>query len=319
MGYEFEVQEELLVQQLDSPDHLAREKAVKHLGRLAPSTAAAAEAKVLAQCLKDAHPAVRKQAARALGKMGEVALPHAAEPLAEALEDSDAGVRAAAAGAIGWLTDRLLDEEQWATVLGALARCLEDRHPRVRVAAAGAFGHLGRRALCSTAQAMAACLHDADLHVRVAAAGALAGHLEALVGALMSQLLAAEEQAAAAAATAAARALGQLGEAAAPHMKEVLQKHTAGRDAGVRSAAASASLISVGKVKFEDEAGGACRPDASSTASFSAEAGEGGLGLPRLLGTPKARGTPKTKKVEEPSFCLPPNMGGAQGFRAERA
>lgn len=312
MGYEFEVQEELLVQQLDSPDHLAREMAVKHLGRLAPSTAVAAEARKLAQCLKDTHPAVRKQAARALGKMGEIALPHAAEPLAEALADSDASVRAAAAGAIGWLTDRLVDEEQWATVLGALAQCLEDRHPRVRVAAAGAFGHLGRRALCSSAQAMAACLHDVDLHVRVAAAGALAGHVEALVGALMSQLLAAEEQAAAATSTAAARALGQLGEAAVPHMKEVLQKRSARRDAGLAL-----------QVKFEDGSGGACRPAA---AALSAEVGEGGLGLPRLLGTPKARGTPKTKKVEEPSFCLPLNKGGGpaesletDSLRAEHA
>eukprot|EP00930_Biecheleria_cincta_P015378 TRINITY_DN12855_c0_g1_i4.p1 TRINITY_DN12855_c0_g1~~TRINITY_DN12855_c0_g1_i4.p1 ORF type:complete len:312 (+),score=77.22 TRINITY_DN12855_c0_g1_i4:65-937(+) len=284
MGYEFEVQDELLAQQLDSPDHAAREKAVKHLGRLAPSTVAAAEAKVLTQCLKDVHPAVRKQAARALGKMGEVALPHAAA-LAEALEDSDAGVRAAAAGAIGWLTDRLLDEEQWSTVLGALAKCLEDRHPRARVAAVGAFGHLGRRAVCGRAQALAACLHDADLHVRVAAAGALAGHLEALVSALVGQLLAAKEKAATAAAAAAARALGQLGEAAAPHLKEALQKDLASRDAGARSSAA----------------------------------GDSALCLPRLLGTPKARSTPKTKKVEEPSFCLPPNKGGrVESLETER-
>lgn len=306
MGYEFEVQEELLVRQLASPDAAAREKAVKKLGRLAPPMAAAAEAKVLAQCLKDTDPAVRKQAARALGKMGEVALPHAAGPLTEALEDSDAGVRAAAAGAVGWLTDRLLEEEkQRPFVLDALAKRLEDRHPRVRVAAAGAFGHLGRRALCNVVQAMAACLHDTDLHVRVAAAGAMAGHVEALVAELVAQLLAAEEQAASVAAAAATRALGQLGEAAAPHLKGVLRRNLAERDAGARTTA----------VKFEDEdTAGVCRSSAESCSSkcftsLGAEAGDG-RDLPRLLGTPKARGTPKTKKVEEPSFCLPPNKGG---------
>jgi HEAT repeat protein len=107
--------------------------------------------------------AVRGQAARALGEMGEVA---AVEPIARLLaNDGLVGVRAFAAIALGRI----------ASVEGVmpLVNALQDEQYSVRYHAAASLGRIGdARAL----PALCAALHDSSWTVRTSAAEAL-GHL----------------------------------------------------------------------------------------------------------------------------------------------
>ncbi|CAJ1348127.1 unnamed protein product [Effrenium voratum] len=99
--------------------------------------------------LRDESAAVRKQAARALGKIGQAAA-EAAPHLAKSLEDEDPEVRAHAASAIGWLT------QVRPPIQDRLAQALQDSDPRVRISAAGSFGRLGETAACRVAEKLVA-------------------------------------------------------------------------------------------------------------------------------------------------------------------
>ena len=105
------------------------------------------------------RPAVRRQAAAALGRLGA---PAAADALAEALADPDAGVRREAARALARLKDR--------RATPALVRALADSDQTVRFYAAYALGEVRAP---SAADALLAALGDPAWTVRDQAAWAL--------------------------------------------------------------------------------------------------------------------------------------------------
>jgi HEAT repeat protein len=84
--------------------------------------------------LKDKDPKVRRQAAEALGRLGDKA---AVEPLIAALKDDDRGVRWSAASALGALADNRAVEP--------LIAALKDQDAWVRGMVAEALGRLGDR------------------------------------------------------------------------------------------------------------------------------------------------------------------------------
>ncbi|MCX6570529.1 MAG: HEAT repeat domain-containing protein [Candidatus Aminicenantes bacterium] len=105
--------------------------------------------------LKDANPAVRRNAAEALGKRGD---PHSVVPLIAALNDADAEVRFAAAGALAKLDDR--------DAIGPLIATLKDTDSNVRWSAAFALRDIGIPAVSP----LIAVLEDTDPTVRAIAA-----------------------------------------------------------------------------------------------------------------------------------------------------
>lgn len=115
----------------------------------------------LVAALGDPDPAVRWEAARALGELDDR---RAVEPLAAALAgDAGAGVRATAAGALGLIGDR--------GALAALAAGLAPGEPeQVRAACAEAFGDLWDP---EAEPALITALDDPSPSVRHAAANAL--------------------------------------------------------------------------------------------------------------------------------------------------
>jgi HEAT repeat protein len=116
----------------------------------------------LLRTLTHAQPAVRRQAAGALGTIKAAA---AAQLLSAALQDVDRDVRWQAAQALGQLADP--------AAVGPLAEALQDREPMVREHALWGLGRL--RAQVATAE-IGQRLHDINPFVRRAAARVL-GHL----------------------------------------------------------------------------------------------------------------------------------------------
>ena len=116
----------------------------------------------LTEALTDARPAVRRAAAKALGKIG-CADAAALRVLCAALDDADAGLRRFAAQALG----RLGATE----AVEALGAALRDSDARVRNEAAAALRMLGEAALPT----LLAALDDANPETNFVAARALAG------------------------------------------------------------------------------------------------------------------------------------------------
>jgi HEAT repeat protein len=118
-----------LVAALSHPDATARALAAGKLAELGDPEAVPALVRVLRG---DGDEHVREEAARALGRLGEVA---ALEPLVAALRDPGDHVREEAAAALGALGDLRAD--------AALRGAVDDRHVMVRRAATEALSRLG--------------------------------------------------------------------------------------------------------------------------------------------------------------------------------
>jgi HEAT repeat protein len=124
--------------------------------------------------LSDQRPAVRREAAFALGKFGVEAITYVPK-LLPLLSDKEASVREAAANAIGDI-----GPTTWDRVVPALADALQkDRDAKVRRGAAIALGNYGERAM-SACPALQQALRDNAPEVRQNAAWAIGqlGHVE---------------------------------------------------------------------------------------------------------------------------------------------
>jgi HEAT repeat protein len=135
--------------------------------------------KPLIAALKDKDENVRKQAAYALGKIGDA---QAVEPLSAALEDNDARVRRGAAEALRKIGD--------AQAVEPLIAALKDNDARVRKNAAEALGELGG---AQAVEPLIAALKDKDANVRWQVAYALgeiggAQAVEPLIAALKDKV-----------------------------------------------------------------------------------------------------------------------------------
>ena len=137
-----------------------RAYAALELGRLGEEARPAAP--LLVDCLGDGDWLVRRQAAEALGPIGD---PVAVEPLIKMVEDRDGewGVRTAAARALGWLGDARGTEP--------LIGVLNDMNAHVRHMAVVALGRIGTP---EAVEALAvAARSDSDAATRFSAAEAL--------------------------------------------------------------------------------------------------------------------------------------------------
>lgn len=102
--------------------------------------------------LKDTDAGVRRQAAAALGEIGN---PRAVPSLIEALKDADPDMRQRAISALGEIGD--------ARAVGAIAGLLKDSSPSIRTHAAMALGELQDRAAVDP---LIAAIRDANADVR---------------------------------------------------------------------------------------------------------------------------------------------------------
>ena len=93
----------------------------------------------LVGALKDSDAGVRRQAAAALGELGNT---RAVTGLTEALKDADADVRAHAISALAEIGDR--------RAVAPIAGLLKDTSPSIRSRAASALGELGDRTAVDT-------------------------------------------------------------------------------------------------------------------------------------------------------------------------
>jgi len=143
-----------LIRALKDSNPYVRKEAAEALGKIGDERAV----EPLIEALKDSYLAVRWKAAEALSKIGE----RAAGPLIEALKDSDEYVRMGAAGALGEIGDSRAVEP--------LIEALKDSNADVRSSAAIALGEIGdRRAVGPLIEA----LKDSNEFVREEAAEAL--------------------------------------------------------------------------------------------------------------------------------------------------
>ncbi|HYV39861.1 MAG TPA: HEAT repeat domain-containing protein, partial [Gemmataceae bacterium] len=120
----------------------------------------------LQNALADDLAAVRTQAARALGRIGEPR-PELARGLIAVLTDADETVRCEAAEALG----KVGSAEE--STVHALVSLLEDASPAVKTSASRALGSM-KGAAASAVSALVALLQDQDQSVRTAAAEAIA-------------------------------------------------------------------------------------------------------------------------------------------------
>lgn len=152
-----------LLTALADPDPLVRGTAARAVGRLAPDlpgavpalvsafpdtdairsvaafrAAAAGAVPPLVALLKNENPAVRRQAVRALGKIGEAARPHVAEIVALTDSDPEAGVQEQAAEALGDIGPSIAAE-----AIPPLVRALKHPAVMVRRDAVRALGDMG--------------------------------------------------------------------------------------------------------------------------------------------------------------------------------
>ncbi len=146
-----------------SATSLARFKPSWSQFRLAGTTAQPApkDAAVdgLIGALKDSDAGVRRQAAHALGELGNA---RAVPALIDALKDADVEVRQKAMHALGELGD--------ARAAAAIASALKDTDPRVRSHAAGALAEIGDK---GAVDALIAAVKDSNVEVRRRAVHAL--------------------------------------------------------------------------------------------------------------------------------------------------
>ncbi len=126
---------EKLMRQLKEGDATARGLAAEELGRKGEKAAVAAQA--LVEAMNDANPWVQEKAARALGLLGEKAVP----ALAKALNHRNSFVRKEAAQALG------LNKEKAVQAAPALVEMLKDRKESVQEAALNALIRLGLPAI----------------------------------------------------------------------------------------------------------------------------------------------------------------------------
>jgi len=147
--------------------------AVMSLGRFGALAATAAPA--LLTCLVEGNEVVRREAAVAIGAVGEPSVVDAgAVPvLTTCLRDSDVGVRQAAANALG----RLYPHAGMA--VQGLSDCFRDRDAEVRAAAVKALGQLNEHSTSVVPSIVNKALKDTCDEVRVQAATTL-GHLHCL-------------------------------------------------------------------------------------------------------------------------------------------
>jgi Arc/MetJ family transcription regulator len=157
-GFGFEDEVSVLISALEDEDNGVRRDAAKALGEMGDSRALEPLILVL---LEDDDKYVRADVARALGVLGDTG---AVEPLMQALlEDEDSSVRDNAAEALGVLGDSRAVEP----LIQAL---LEDEESSVRIEAAKALGEIGdNRAV----EALTQALEDEDASVRYWAQKAL--------------------------------------------------------------------------------------------------------------------------------------------------
>ena len=153
----------LLADMLTDDRVSSRRQAADLLIDLAPDTEPVQPA--LSCGLKDEDPVVARDAARALGALGERAGPSVG-PLADALSHGDAHVRLYAAEALASIGPAA------AAVIEHLAALLHDGVPGVRWAACEALGSIGPAAAPAVPKLIEA-LRDEALYVRLCAAGAL--------------------------------------------------------------------------------------------------------------------------------------------------
>lgn len=151
-----------------------RRRAVDLLIDLAPDTDPIQPA--LCRALKDQDAIVARDAARAIGALGERAAP-SVPPLIEALSHTDAHVRLYAAEALASIGPGA------AAATNALAAILNDPVPGVRWAACEGLASIGPPA-ASAVPRLAEALTDDTLYVRICAAGALGSIGPAATGAL---------------------------------------------------------------------------------------------------------------------------------------
>jgi HEAT repeat protein len=173
---------------LADSDNSVREGAAQGLGGIGPDAAAASAP--LVQALK-AHPGSRAAVGRALGKLGEAAVPELAralrEPdadvrayvgaamrtigdpaipaLTEALTDPDVGVREASVYALGVMGPRATE---------AVISALTDNDPAIRIVAATSLGEAPPESVEAARAALQAAAADQDERVRTAITAALA-------------------------------------------------------------------------------------------------------------------------------------------------
>jgi HEAT repeat protein len=147
----------VLIEALSDSRYSVRRNAAVALGRLGDSRAVEA----LVSALQDPSQDVRRRAAEALGQLGDT---KALDPLISALNDDDEFVRQATCGALGKLGG--------ARAVGALAAATKDYYRNVRREAVTALGEAGGdRALV----ALITALKDRDKGVRRRAVEALDG------------------------------------------------------------------------------------------------------------------------------------------------
>jgi len=205
---EIAVSDESVLDELFCGDYMKMEHAADAINKMSDSEKQQFLKGVISK-LKDDNGSVRKNAARALGIIGDAG---AVEALEEALKDADVLVRGSATEALGAIGD--------AGAVGALEEALKDGIVSVRVTAAWALGAIGN---ARAVEALEEALKDEAADVREYAAKAL-GHIgdskavEALIGVLKD-----EEEVVVVRGTA-ARALGAIGDAGAVDaLKEALK------------------------------------------------------------------------------------------------
>lgn len=139
-------------------------EAIQATAKFGPAAAEAVPA--LRSMLKYADPAVRWQAARALGKIGEPALPALADLMRLAESDPDPSVREHAAEAMGDIGPAA------AAGIPSLVKALGDKVARVRRDAVRSLGQMGPAAKAALADVRRAT-EDPDENVKKAAQGAV--------------------------------------------------------------------------------------------------------------------------------------------------
>lgn len=154
-----------LLQALQSPDETIRLPATLALGHLGPSILAKDAVRALAARLKDNSNAVRRAAARALGKTRASAV-EAIPALLEALHDPDPDTRVAAAMSLGEIGQAAR------TAVPHLVRAIKEGEVSLRRTAVYALGLIGPAAKASVPDLIEA-LKDKDEHTRNCAAEAL--------------------------------------------------------------------------------------------------------------------------------------------------
>ncbi len=224
----------VLVTGLDDARPAVQRQAAALLGRLGPEAASAVGA--LAEALVAAAPAVRQAAADALARVGPAAEPAVARLENAAATDETAKVATAAARALGALGE--VARPATPTLLAILARDAADM--ATRSAAAEAIGRIGRPADAATIAALLAASETQGAAFAPAATlalGRVSGKRDGKAIASLRKTLRGED---AALRAAAAEALGAVDRPPSAVKRDLEQAAANDDDAAVRKAAAAA-------------------------------------------------------------------------------